>query len=291
MGSSSDAGGAVVYHVGAHKTGTSLVQAFLRARRPELSRQGVHYLTRGTMADLFHWGRQFLLDPGPLADRIAEETRDPSCRLVVLSHENTLDRPFLPDVPGLYPRTGEIAPVLARVLADHDHRIVLSVRPQADFVESYYLQTIHEGRHHSFAQWLHRIDLDAISWLPVLAALRETFGKDRVDVVDFRLIKHGQRAFLEHFLRVVDPTLELDTEYDTVANASISEKGLQLALAANPHLRSPQERGLMRTFLRNNFSNQRYPRPQLLTDEQRQALGARYDGEYDELVAGSGARP
>ena len=275
----------VVYHVGAHKTGTSLVQAFLRARRPELARQGADFVTRGAMSELFQWGRRLLVDPGPLAERIARTADDPAYRLLILSHENTLDRPFVPGRPGLYPRTGEIAAALRPVLADYDHRIVLSVRPPADFVESYYLQTIHEGAHHTFDRWLARVDPDALSWRPIVQTLKRTFGRDRVHVVDFRLIRQGQRAFLDHFLHVVDPGLRLDTEYDTVANASLSEKGLQMALGANPHLKNSQERGQLRVFLRNHFSNQRYPRPVLLNDDQRRSLQDRYDGEYEQMVA------
>lgn len=285
MRGSSRSAPAVAYHVGAHKTGTSLVQAFLRARRPELAEQGADFVTRGGMADLFQWGRRLVRDPGPLAERIARTAQDPAYRLLILSHENTLDRPFVPGRPGLYPRAAEIAEALRPVLAGFDHRIVLSVRPQAEFVESYYLQTIHEGGHQTFERWLGRIDLDALSWQPLVRTLGDAFGPDRVRVVDFRLIKQGQHAFLDHFLEVVDPGLRLDTDYDTIANASLSEKGLQMALGANPHLKNSQERGQLRVFLRNHFSNQRYPRPVLLSDEQRRALQDRYDAEYEQLVA------
>jgi hypothetical protein len=72
-------------------------------------------------------------------------------------------------------------------------------------------------------------------------------------------------------------------------NPSISGKGLRMALGANPHLRTGEERKLMRVFLQKHFSNVRYPRPVLFSDEQRQWLRERYGAEYERLVGGSGS--
>lgn len=276
----------VVYHAGAHKTGTSLVQKYLLANADALRRQRIRHLSRAAMSDYVGWGDKLLDDPGPLADRIGRELRSPLCKLLVASHENTLGRPFVAGGRQLYPRAPELIGALADLLRPFPAKIFVSIRPQADFLESYYLQTIHEGGHERFPEWLDRIDLDAISWRPLIHDLADAFGQDQVEVVDFRLIGMGQEAYLGHFFSRIDARYSsLGAGYTTVKNPSISDKGLQMALAANPELRSSGERRLMRKFLQANFSNTRYPRPVLLSEEQREWLEQRYGDEYESLVA------
>jgi hypothetical protein len=275
----------VVFHVGAHKTGTSLVQKYLTANAAALRRRRIYFLSRTAMSGYVGWGDKLLDDPGPLADRMRKVLRSPWCKVLVASHENTLGRPFVPGGSRLYPRAPELVGALADLLRGYPAKVFVSIRPQADLLESYYLQTIHEGGHEPFAAWLDRIDLDAISWAPLVHDLVDTFGQDRVEVVDFRLISMGQEAYLGHFFsRIDDRYSSLGTGYTTVKNPSVSDKGLQMALAANPELRSNRERRLMRKFLQTHFSNTRYPRPVLLGEERRAWLERRYGGEYEALV-------
>ena len=67
-------------------------------------------------------------------------------------------------------------------------------------------------------------------------------------------------------------------------NASLSDRGLQIALAANPHLTSKEERVAVRKFLQEHFPNTRYPRPVLLSEPERAKLDERYGAEYEDLV-------
>lgn len=277
-------GNTVVYHVGAHKTGTSLLQKYMRDNVAVLRRHRIHYISRGAMNDYVGWGDRVLSDPRPLARKIRTTLLVPWFTTVIASHENTLGRPLRRRGAHLYPRAPEIIEALGRVLAPYHARIVFSIRPQDQFLESYYLQSIHEGRHQSFEEWYAKIDVDALSWRPVVDALHHEFGREHVDVVDFRTIADGQQAYIADFFKRIDPRYSFDIEYDAMRNPSISGKGLQMALAANPHLRSGDERKLMRKFLQRHFSNQRYPRPVLLSDDQKQALHDRFADEYEALV-------
>ncbi len=158
---------------------------------------------------------------------------------------------------GLYPNAERnIAAALDRALGKSRCKILLSIRPQPDFVESYYLQTVHQGGHQLFSEWVKGIDLDRLSWRPVVAALHAGFGPDRVQVIDFRIVKQGEEAFVRHALNRVDPTLAVPMgELPEARNRSISAQGLDMALAVNPHLKVPTERHALRRFLQKNFSN------------------------------------
>ncbi len=271
--------------MGAHKTGTSLVQKYCRDNLALLRREKLVYLARGEMNDLIGWGAELRDTPDLLASRLRALTRNRFVRDVIASHENTIGRPFLARVgPTLYPQAPELIEALAEVLRPYRVRIVLSIRPQDEFLESYYLQTIQVGKHYTFEKWLSGIDLDAISWRPLVTVLHDAFGAENVELMDFRRIREGQDAYLRYFFSLADPDLDLPISYEPTRNASISGKGLELALAANGFLRNGPERKSMRVFLQSNFSNRDYPRPVLLSDEQKHWLRERYNPEYDELT-------
>lgn len=274
-----------MFHVGAHKTGTSLLQKYMRDNVALLRRHRIHYISRGAMNDLVGWGNQLLTDPDPLAREIRTTLLIPWFTTVIASHENTLGRPLRKHGAHLYPRAPEIIEALGDVLAPYNAKIVFSIRPQDQFIESYYLQSIHEGRHERFDDWYAKLDHDALSWRPLVDTLHKVFGHKQVDVVDFRTIRRGQEAYITDFFTRIDPRFTFDIEYSAMRNPSISGKGLDMALAANPHLRSGEERKLMRKFLQRHFSNQRYRRPVLLSDDQKQALRDRYAAEYETLIS------
>jgi hypothetical protein len=223
----------VVFHVGAHKTGTSLLQKYMRDNVQVLRRHRIYYVSRSSMNDYVGWGDTLLRDPGPLARKLRQMLLIPWFKTLIASHENTLGRPLGKGGSHLYPRAGERIDALGQVLRPHRTKIFFSIRPQAEFLESYYLQSIHEGRHQSFDKWLSKIDLEAVSWAPIVDKLVDTFGRDHVEIVDFRSIKQGQQAYVRQFFTRIDPRYSFEIEYASMRNPSISEKGLRMALAAS----------------------------------------------------------
>jgi hypothetical protein len=241
----------VAFHVGAHKTATSLVQKYLRDKPEQFEGRGLVYVPRGDMNKYVGWGGKLVEDPDQLGDRVRAELDKPGTRLVFLSHENTL----------------------------------ISIRQQVDFLQSYYLQLVHEGGHDSFDDWFASIDTDELSWRPMMDAVVDLFGPNSLRVIDFDQIKKGQNEFLKSFFARIDTDVDMDPNYKPVRNASISEKGLKIALASNPYLESQDERSLMRKFLQTHFSNRDYPRPELLPETTARALRERYLAEYEQLTA------
>jgi hypothetical protein len=275
----------MILHVGAHKTGSSLIQKYLRDNVAEFESRRIHYVGRGDMNGYVGWGGPVRDHPHRFRGRLTQAAQS-EATTTIASHENSLGKPFSAKRPGLYPGAGRNLDALAGVLEGLDSTVVLYVRPQADFVESYYLQHLHEGGTQTFQEWIAGIDLDALSWQPLVAALRSTFGDDRVVVMDFREIRLGQDAFLARFFEAIGVDAGDGISYKPVRNPSVSEKGMRMALAVNPHLETPDQRVAVRKFLQRHFSNRKYPRPVLFDEEQRAQMSRRYDEEYEQLWRG-----
>lgn len=275
-----------VLHLGAHKTGTSLVQKFFRDKIVPSGELPISYIPRADSNDLIGWGRPLERDPELLRSRLELESNNNE--YVLVSHENALGRPFVQGKAGLYPGAERLGAALASIALPYDPVVVFYVRPLADFVESYYLQTIHQGATHSFEEWYETINASELKWSTVVGALQSSFGHDRVVVADFSEISSGQNDFLAKFLQRSGLPLPREINYKPVRNASVSSVGLELALKINPHLETPEQRRAARVFLQQNFSNVHGDRAQPMPHDVRQELNDQTATEY-ESVCLSGA--
>ena len=271
-------------HVGAHKTGTSLVQRHLERYPETYVDHGVDFVTRDEMSRFVGWGGGLVARPELFGARLASFRSDPLTRVLFGSYENLLGAPFSADAPGFYPHARRNLAALAAVCAGTPTRVFVSLRRQSAFLESWYLQTIHMGASHTFDAWLSGVDLTHLSWRPVVGAMVELFGEANVEVVDFDLLREGQGAYLGRFLLVLDPDFDDGVDPTTPYNRSVSARGLRMALAANPHLDDPQERRALRKFLQRHFSNVDQPRPVLLGPERAAEVDAAYADELRELT-------
>jgi len=278
----------VVIHVGAHKTGTSLVQRYFSDQPQKTRARGIGLITRDDASNrLVGWGDKVHDRPEDLRTRLEEEmAKRPS--VVFMSLENTLGRPFLTDRPGLYPDASRGAEGLAKACDGYDTQVVFYVRPIVDFLESYYLQTIQQGAWHSFQDWYGTLD-GPHSWTPAVSALDDAFGADRVLMGDFAEIALGQNQFLQQFMTRAGLPQPPTVEYERVRNRSISARGLAIALSINPHLSSASERRETRLFLQKNFSNQLEDRARPMPEDLRRSVQNQTAAEYEALAARAAA--
>lgn len=283
-GSPPTGGARVVVHVGAHKTGTSLIQKFLRDRPDQLAAAHVRLIGRSDTNDYIGWGQPLIENPGYLRSRIIEEMTAAGDGTVIASHENTLGRPLEAGNPRLYPDARERCEALATALAGLDHLVVFYLRRTPAFLESYYLQTVHQGAYHTFDEWKMNYPVDEMTWLPVVDDIIGTFGEDRVAIGDFDEIRNGQSAYVEGFLDRIGLGNRMVVDYEALRNPSISGRGLDLALRINPYLRTARERKQARVFLQRRYNNVEFPRPVLFGDDEIARLSGIYDAEVDGLA-------
>ncbi|MDE0588567.1 hypothetical protein OU789_01355 [Halocynthiibacter sp. C4] len=274
----------VIASVGAHKTASSLLQHHFKWRSEHYINCGLASLTRDEVSECVGGGG-IKEQSHKLANAINARLQESDCQKLFFCFEDMFGKPFSVE-NSLYGQAFDGSPILADALSEFDTRVVYVVRPQWEFLESFYLQKVHEGYFLTFNQFIEGINLNEISWVPLVEQLRKDFGKNQVDIVDFREVRNGQRQFIEKIVhKSVSKKVKIAKVDPKVHNASISDRGLQLALRINPLLKPGwSEVGKVRKFLQENFSNRDEPRPNLLSEELRVMLINRYQKEYENLV-------
>jgi hypothetical protein len=268
-------------------------------RQDLMDRNGIRFIPRPKTSRFLGWGHSGHMGRAPAEElpalrALIAAAFDSGARYFVLSHENSLGRPFEHNRPGLYPSRDQALRTIAPAFEPFPKKLVYYIRAQDEFLESYYLQTVNEGSGLPFAEWLRQLDTSDLSWRPVVESLQRTFGSDAVDVRDFTTeMAGGQQVFLRRAFAAfgddLGPEHFNDFNYIATTNVSLGAKGLNIALAINRFAETAEERAKIRKFLQENFSNRSYPRPILLTDENRAELQSRYRAENRALVQTSPA--
>lgn len=277
----------VTLHLGAHKTGTTLLQRYLSINRETLAAKRIGVmLLREVTSHLGSWTRELTGDTSRFAAGIKEH-EDKGHKHLVISCEDLLGPAFAKRATGIYPQASPRLESLARLLQGHDTQAVLYLRPQSEFLSSWYLQTVNMGNSTPFPEWYAGLKIQTLSWEPLVASVRKLFGAEKSRIEDFRSIRNGAEAYIESFAKKSGIPFPLKMPKENFQNVSLGDKGLEIALHVHPLLNG-EERKKMRRFLQKNFSNADYPRPVLLTADETEELNRKWMPEYERLVA---ARP
>ena len=176
----------VVLHFGAHKTGTSLLQKFMRDRPNEITRSGIYAISRSETNELLGWGNNFLKNPTNLVNRI-DSIYSKGFKYIVISHENALGRPFVKGGEFLYPLASSLIDNYRHHLSKYDVRFIFYIRDTADFVESYYIQTVQEGSCRSFRKWLASFGgCENLSWSPLVKSIKLA-NFNSLEIINFQM--------------------------------------------------------------------------------------------------------
>jgi hypothetical protein len=268
----------LVLHVGAHKTGTTLVQKALQTNREAFAGCGYDVLVRNEYENLtqgYHsrWRRK----AGSLGNvtKAFEMVRDAATHDgLVISHEDLLASVHSFRTGPLYAPADSILRIAHKVLEPERTTVLLYVRRQDRFVESSYLQTVRMGSTKSFAEFMKPVTTDNLRWDSLVEKIKDSVpaGSD-VRVNYFESIKElRSRPFVREFFQQtgvdVVPKFPFNTE---AVNRGYSDSALKLALVGNAELES-EDRRRLRLFLDANFSNVTHRSPLLLTKEQREEM-------------------
>jgi hypothetical protein len=272
----------IVLHIGAHKTGSTALQAALQNHSDMLIGNDIVTMPRRLSAEMFV--HEMLLEAREVIADINAET-------LIITHEVILGWPFgpigklMPTHPFLYPEAKQRLDALACIFEGFDVGIVYYIRDQASFLESFYIQCIQGGATFSFDEWIAKIDLSRLSWRPIIDEIRSRFP---ICVKRFETeFAHSQSEAFRRFLSVATPTIsreEIDSiTFEEPANRSLNAVGLSMMMEINNIALLPEQRSALRAVLQRHVSNLGGGRPSLLSDKQRAILAA-YQAENEALA-------
>ncbi len=288
----------VICHVGAHKTGTTLVQSALRDHRNELMAAGyalIHprhaIVTRTRMTAAGHCLAVHGSAPGFIGRyrqlmQVAE--RLPADH-VLISHEallgNALPLPGDRHSSSLYAQAEPMMQLL-RDASERPMRLVVYIRAQAGFLASVLGQwglwknVDHEGL-------LRLTQAEQLSWRPAVEAAVRVFGRDRVVVKSFQVAELGPHGHVDEFLWDAlgyrRPPGSEPWE-GRQSNRSPSALGVELARLMQRYDVDPDQKRAINRFVKETFPSAEGEKYDPIDDDTKARLADLYDADNAALL-------
>lgn len=266
-------------HIGTHKTGSTAIQRAFKADEKALVRGGLARLRSCDMIALPSLSPQEVLDMSAALKEEAGRHSAGPMRFLMTSEG------FSGDPMKGYADAPVIAARLRAATHGFDVRIIVFLRRQDDFIESWYTQRIHEGRSESFEQFFHDIRQEEMNWLRLVEAYAAVFGRENIIVRRYHREFYPEPAdLLVDFCSIVGvPKALIARSLGRVRNQGFSREAVELARACNPHLDKGQQKQLRQLLqvisVKPVFSSYGY-----LTQQQREQLLALHQASNDEVA-------
>jgi hypothetical protein len=195
-----------------------------------------------------------------------------------MSYENFVGTYDLTKGSGIYPNSWLALRHLQDVFQDEAMIFFFSVRSLDTFLESGYRQLILTRKEtRDFDEYLAEIDLDALSWLPVIEALIQT--SNLVYIWPYELFRDKEFQIWRVLLNCEDPNALLPNPARKL-NHSLSDKGMEYMLGINRVAHSNADAKRFRSVMLKHFGvDAGQKATPLLPDWGRQPLVHRYEQE------------
>ena len=245
-------------HIGTHKTGTTSIEAFLKTNRTALADQGIGLLT-------------FPRDARRALREHAEGHEAASTSLAnTLEHLITKQSRACANQPNTYILSWEgfcgnaskgysDAHLMANALnvaskyCNLNPYIILYIRPQEEFISSYYSQTVKDGKTKSIQEFLHDLPSASFNWLRLTETFERQFGADQVVVERYcRELFPGKNEILKDFCA----HLSIDTRgltfplssINSAKNAGWSKPMIEIARILNAQVSKNEQQTMKEIF-------------------------------------------
>jgi hypothetical protein len=254
----------LILHPGSPKTATSTLQQLLRVNRARLSAEGVGLILPEDIRGKQFLGKYLAAYRGNDIADMDDVTRDFFRPFLhghhrVICTEETFCHDFMPSrkmSSGGIDRSETAARILSQSGAS-ETQVVLSIRPQVDFIISTYTHFVHRHREtRDFSSWLSaEVDLPKVMWQPAVDAFRTQFGRENVDVVSLAETKRtGMDGYLQLMLeRLGVGHLKLDSADGQVHNPSPSQRAVHLCRVMNREIANQVKSEMVNSFLIDTY--------------------------------------
>jgi hypothetical protein len=254
----------VFVHIGTHKTGSTSLKVSLRKSKKYLNSQGLNYLETDWSYDLM---KKNELDTEVLEHIrkafLKQVSQCPQNNNIIISAEKFSGDPYTG-----YSNAMTLASSLKLITEGFDVKLLVYLRRQDSFIESLYSQSIHQGAHWSFNEFMQTRPSQLFDWNKLILSFELEFGESQVNVRSYDYFREASDTSLHQdffeFLGVTDLTKIYQGKKDT--NISYSAAALGFARRVNKYIEPSLQKAFRYGLQKSNSSK----RPKLfLTSNQR----------------------
>jgi hypothetical protein len=287
----------VLIHFGAHRTGTTYLQHVFSTNREVLAGRNIRYVSIHESPPVrlaFLRARYALRDGDPdnfshnfeiVAAFLKQHLNDHDGDLLI-SYEGFLGDLSLRCSTEIYPHHAILLERLMSIFEGERVHGAFAIREYGAFVESGYKYLAQTGLRESFRRYMDWIDLDALSWLPIVSALTTTFGQD-LSLWRYEDFEHAQRDVIKWlFQRAFGIRAYFLVQPGEPSNASVSRTALPALLLVNRLSRSHRRasNGIYKMLLRC-LPASKFGKARLFNDRARDRLRRRYARDIETIRA------
>ena len=245
-------------HIGTHKTGTTSIEAFLKTNRTALADQGIGLLTFPRDA------RRALREHAEGQEAAATNLANTLEHLITKQSRACANQPntyilswegFCGNASKGYSDAHLMANALnvASKYCNLNPYIILYIRPQEEFISSYYSQTVKDGKTKSIQEFLHDLPSASFNWLRLTETFERQFGTDQVVVERYcRELFPGKNEILKDFCA----HLSIDTRgltfplssINSAKNAGWSKPMIEIARILNAQVSKNEQQTMKEIF-------------------------------------------
>lgn len=274
-------------HIGAHKTGTTLLQTVLKRNKENLKKQSVlfaeefYLIFQKENVKAFYNPRES--DFSTLASKLNTLARTDEDSIVI-SYEG-LAGALTSRHPYLYHNSQHSAEMLKEITSQFDTSIIVATRRQDNFIESAYHQTLKWGtdrKFQLFAQNNH--NSHHLEWSKLIKKYESYFSSENVHVLPYELCIENKTEYVSNFFDIFSDSQTLEMAIKTVVNPSYSKAAMNISLFFNSYL-STKNKMRLRLFLQRKFPKKPGKTFQLYTDRQRDEVLKFYRNDNKLLFA------
>lgn len=266
----------LVAHIGTHKTGTSVIQHFLNKNKEQLSDDGVNLIKfkgRRETQTLHRYSKEF--------------TKALKQNIDIQIHSDKINLVSFEGLSGsletLYSNYRVLADTLAEATEHHNTELIIFFRRQDQFIQSSYMQMMHQSKNIAFSDFYNREKLKNLSWLNFFEHYSKHFGHNNISVIPYSPLRFINKSIINVFGEAIGSTLLSSEKENSFKNIGFSPEALKVFNGVAKNL-DERERKKLRRSLQKKFHNGLFREYKFLDLKERDYVVERFK-EENEILA------
>lgn len=256
-------------HIGVYKTGTTYIQRALEVMCDDMKKEGIILLDLPDICDCMYRKNTVdndIIEKGTQFFNTALENKGDS---YIISWEG-----FCGNADDSFSNSSMMAKVLKSMTESFEPHIILYVRRQDRFAESYYTLRVMQGEDYTFEEFIQE---NTFNWYDLATSFANEFGENNIHVKTYdsqRLRKAG--GLLEDFADVIRTETLKHADIPSRTNSGLSSPAVELARQTNTYLSDEETQKVRYTLLRHGNTRQRHENSTFFTPNERRTYIQNY---------------